>query len=92
MLTALNLARACTRRPINLRKRKPGNAPEANSDLKELCPVVYALEMHRWEKDTSEFLYDEELDVFRFPEDGRFALCEEFVDWREQRERGYLDF
>jgi hypothetical protein len=92
MLTALNLARVCTRRPMNLRNRKPGDAPDATSDLKELCPVVCALEMYRWEKGTSEFLYDEKLDVFRFSEDGRFALCEEFVDWKELRERGYLDF
>ena len=23
----------------------------------------------------------EELDIFRFPEDGRFAFCCEFADW-----------
>ena len=42
-------------------------------------------------KGGSEFVYDEELDVFRFPEDGRFAFCREFADWRELQERGYLD-
>jgi hypothetical protein len=77
---------------MNLRNRKPGDVPEATSGPKELCPVVYALEMYRWEKGTSEFVYDEKLDVFRFPEDGRFALCEEFVDWMELRERGYWLF
>jgi len=39
----------------------------------------------------SEFVYDEELDVFRFAEDGRFAFCEEFADWDLLEERGYLD-
>ena len=39
----------------------------------------------------SEFAYDEELDVFRFPKDGRFAFCEEFADWDLLKERGYLD-
>jgi hypothetical protein len=39
----------------------------------------------------SEFEYDEELDVFRFPEDGRFAFCEEFADWKSLRERGSLN-
>jgi hypothetical protein len=35
--------------------------------------------------------YDEELDVFRFPKDSRFAFCEEFADWSLLKERGYLD-
>jgi hypothetical protein len=39
----------------------------------------------------SEFEYDEELDVFRFPADGRFPFCEEFADWELLEERGYLD-
>jgi hypothetical protein len=77
---------------MNFRNREPSNTPEAPSDLEELCPLVYALEMYRWEKGTSEFLYDEELDVLRFPEDGRVAMCEEFVDWKELRERGYWLF
>jgi hypothetical protein len=37
-------------------------------------------------------VYDEELDVFRFPEDRHFAFCEDFADWRLLRERGYSDF
>lgn len=52
-----------------------------------------------WEVETyfddggaSEFVYDEGLDVFRFAEDGRFAFCREFADWRRLQERGYLDF
>jgi len=39
----------------------------------------------------SEFEYDEELEIFRFPEDGRFAFCREFADWERLRERRYLD-
>ncbi len=92
MLTALKAARLDTQRPMNLSNRESGNAPEAPSVLEELCPLMYALEMYRWQKGTSEFLYVAELDVFRFPEDSRFALCEEFVDWKELRERGYWLF
>ena len=40
----------------------------------------------------SEFIYDEPIDVFRFPEDGRFAFCETFADWERLQERGYLYF
>ena len=39
----------------------------------------------------SEFLYDEGLEVFRFPEDRRFAFCQEFADWQQLQERGYLN-
>jgi len=53
---------------------------------------LYAIEMYRKEMGAPEFLYDEHLDVFRFSEDGRFAFCEEFADWKRLRERGYLDF
>jgi hypothetical protein len=41
---------------------------------------------------TSEFLYEEKLDIFCFPEDGRFAFCDEFADWKRLRERGYMLF
>jgi hypothetical protein len=40
----------------------------------------------------SEFLYDEPIDAYRFPEDGRFAFCEAFADWDRLQERGYLHF
>jgi hypothetical protein len=40
----------------------------------------------------SVFLYDEPIDVFRFPKDGRFAFCEAFADWERLQERGYLYF
>ena len=52
----------------------------------DLCDI----EAYFRSKGGSEFVYDEELDVFRFPEDGRFAFCKEFADWKLLRERGYL--
>ena len=54
----------------------------------DLCDV----EEYFRSKGGSEFVYDEELDVFRFPEDGRFAFCEDFADWNLLQERKYLDF
>lgn len=53
---------------------------------------LYDIEMYFREEGHSEFVYDEELDVFCFPEDGRFAFCKEFADWERLRERGYLTF
>jgi hypothetical protein len=49
------------------------------------------LETYLTKKGGSDFVYDEELDVFRFPEDGRFAFCREFADWELLAERGYID-
>ena len=57
-----------------------------------LAEDLYAVERFFTTKGGSEFVYDEGLDVFRFPEDGRFAFCREFADWRTLQERGYLDF
>ena len=53
---------------------------------------LYDVETYFKNKGGSEFLYDKELDVFRFPEDGRFAFCKEFADWTILEERGYLIF
>lgn len=53
---------------------------------------LYAIEMYFRQGGHSEFVYDEDLDIFRFPEDGRFAFCCEFADWERLQERGYLDF
>ncbi len=52
---------------------------------------LHALEMYLTKRGGSDFVYDEELDVFRFPEDGRFAFCREFADWKLLEERGYID-
>ena len=71
---------------MNLRDKNPDDPPDAALLAKDLCDV----EMYLSKKGGSEFVYDEELDVFRF-EDGRFAFCREFADWGSLRERGYLD-
>jgi hypothetical protein len=70
-------------------KELPGrfNA-ETGLAAEDLCDV----EEYFRSKGGSEFVYDEELDVFRFPEDGRFAFCEEFADWELLQERKYLEF
>ena len=50
---------------------------------------LYELEMLWREEGTSEFVYDEEHNLFRFPEDGRFAFSREWVDVKLLEERGY---
>jgi hypothetical protein len=51
--------------------------------------TLYELEMLWREEGTSEFLYDAEHDLFRFPEDGRFAFSKEWADMKLLEERGY---
>jgi hypothetical protein len=68
-----------------------------NTPAEQLRPELigrdlYDIEMYFREEGHSEFVYDEELDVFRFPEDGRFAFCKEFADWERLWQRGYLTF
>jgi hypothetical protein len=53
---------------------------------------LYDIEVYFREEGHSEFVYDEELDIFRFPEDGRFAFCKEFADWERMWQRGYMVF
>lgn len=55
---------------------------------RDLCDIERYFEEHG----ASEFVYDEKLDVFCFPEDGRFAFCDEFADWKRLEDRGYLEF
>ena len=38
----------------------------------------------------SDFVYDEEQDLFRFPEDGRFAFSKEYANVKLLEERGYF--
>jgi hypothetical protein len=38
----------------------------------------------------SDFVYDEEHDLFRFPEDGRIAFSKEWVDALLLQQRGYF--
>ena len=63
---------------------------EVRSDLS--AEDLWDVEKYFREQGVSEFIYDEPLDVLRFPEDGRFALCREFADWERLQERGYLHF
>jgi len=51
---------------------------------------LYELEIALREEGDSDFIYDEERDLFRFPEDGRFAFSREWADKRLLRERGYF--
>ena len=74
---------------MNIRDREPSEAPEATAFHVE---ELHAIEMYHREMGISEFVYDEQLDVFCFPEDGRFAFCDEFADWERLRDREYLLF
>jgi hypothetical protein len=38
----------------------------------------------------SDLIYDEGQDLFRFPEDGRFAFSREWADVKLLQERGYF--
>ncbi len=51
--------------------------------------TLYELEMVWLNEGTSEFVYGEEHDLFRFPEDGRFAFSKEWADIKLLEERGY---
>jgi len=42
------------------------------------------------EGEIPDFVYDEEQDLFRFPEDGRFAFSREWADVELLEERGYF--
>jgi hypothetical protein len=53
---------------------------------------LHRIETYLRKNGRSQFVYDEELDIYRFPEDGRFAFGKCFADWNLLRERGYLDF
>ncbi len=68
------------------------NKPAEHPPLELVARDLYETEMNLREEGHSVFIYDEELDVFRFPEDGHFAFYKEFADWERLRERGYLDF
>ncbi len=44
----------------------------------------------RAEGEISDFVYDEEEDLFRFPEDGTFAFSKEYAYVKLLEERGYF--
>ena len=50
--------------------------------------ALYEFEMLLREEGLSDFVYDEEKDLFRFP-DGRFAFSREWADVDLLQERGY---
>ena len=74
---------------MSTREIDPADRPEAAAVR---ARNLYRIEMNHRETGTSEFVYDATLDVFRFPEDGRFAFCDEFADWPLLREREYVAF
>ena len=51
--------------------------------------ALYEFEMALREEGISDFVYDEENDLFRFPEDGRCAFSRERSDVKLLQERGY---
>ena len=63
---------------------------EVRSDLS--AEDLWDVEKYFREQGVSAFIYDGQLDVFRFSEDCRFAFCREFADWERLKERGYLHF
>ena len=76
------------------RRSRAGRPPIGSSEAKvrrSLTKALYDMETFFMKQGFSDFEYDEELDVFRFPKDGSFAFCEEFADWDLLKERGYLD-
>ena len=75
-----------------MESHKPTNRSQGIGQGRRWLDILYDVEMYFRENGCSDFAYDEELDVFRFPEDGRFAFCREFADWELLRERGYLEF
>src|SRR5215207_3482693 len=96
MLAAL--VKSVTIKDTNLRRRgKPMKLEQQELDMVEVRSDLSARDLwdveHYFRKQgVSEFIYDEPIDVFRFPEDGRFAFCETFADWERLQERGYLHF
>jgi hypothetical protein len=53
--------------------------------------ALYEFEMALHEEGgIPDFIYDERQDLFRFPEDGRFAFSREWADVKVLEERGYF--
>jgi hypothetical protein len=51
--------------------------------------VIYEFEMALREEGHSDFVYDEEQDLFRFP-DGKFAFSKEWANVELLQKRGYF--
>ena len=71
-------------------EKEPTLRSDQGHTRQSLLEILYDTEILFRMAGTSELEYDEELDVFRFPEDGRFAFCPEFADWKLLKERGCL--
>jgi hypothetical protein len=52
--------------------------------------ALYEFETVLHEEGYPDFVYEEEQDLFRFPEDGRFAFSREWADVMLLEERGYF--
>ena len=52
--------------------------------------MLYEFERALREEGISDFVYDEEQDLFRFPKDGRFAFSREWSDVKLLEERGHF--
>ena len=74
------------------RSEKKPTLRSVGKTRRSLLEILYDVEMFFSKEGFSKLEYDEELDVFRFPEDGRFAFCKEFADWKLLKERGYMNF
>src|SRR5215211_6649943 len=100
-MAAWQMRSACPRDRLGTTLLSTRGAMDHNDDIaaEHLRPAtlrfqvqdLYDLETYLRKWGGSEFVYDEELDVFRFPEDGRFAFCREFADWKLLEERGYIN-
>ena len=80
---------------VNEKRPLPGvrlTTGRSRAELDLLAEMLFQTEKFFVRGGLSKFVYDEELDIFRFPEDGRFAFCDEFADWGLLEEWGYLDF
>ena len=73
-------------------EKKPTLRSDQGQPRQSLLEILYDTELLFRMAGISDLEYDEELDVFRFPEDGRFAFCKEFADWKLLKERGYMNF
>ena len=77
-------------RPV--RRGLSGSVSKFGSDQearRRRAAALYELEMALRQEGVSEFVYDEEHDLFRFP-DGRFAFSREWVDAQLLQKRGYF--
>ena len=72
--------------------KKPTLRSDQGQTRQSMLEILYDTEILFRIAGISELEYDAELDVFRFREDGRFAFCPEFADWKLLRERGCLGF